>query len=62
MQHYTEPLYHILRRRNLPKSTLQTFELKTGLGKIEGEKLFYRIAANENEILLKIFQVFLFIL
>ena len=62
MQQYTKPLYHILRRLNLPKSTLQTFELKTGLGKIGGKKLFYRIAANENEILLKFFQVFLFIL
>ena len=59
---YTKPLYHISRRLNLPKSTLQAFELKTGLGKIGGKKLLYGIAANENEILLKFFQVFLFIL
>ena len=62
MQQYTKPLYHILRRLNLPRSTLQTFELKTGLGKIEGKKLFYRIAANESEIVLKIFRIFVFIL
>ena len=62
MLQYTKPLHYILRRLNLPKSTLQAFELKTGLEKIEGEKLFYRIAANKNEILLKFFQVFLFIL